>query len=121
MAEQEVYQKFINWLRKTWWGLPDSEQLLPLIKARYTVKEAKFLTGFPFSGRSLEELVTLKSMSPDQLGPYLDDLARRASVDPARAMTTLTLMELEGWVSQVAGMRFCRVGSERPSQGSPVA
>ena len=80
MAEQEVYQKFINWLRKTWWGLPDSEQLLPLIKARYTVKEAKFLTGFPFSGRSLEELVTLKSMSPDQLGPYLDDLARKGIV-----------------------------------------
>ena len=31
MAEQEIYQKFIDWLGKTWWGLPDSEQLLPML------------------------------------------------------------------------------------------
>jgi hypothetical protein len=36
--------------------------LLPLIKARYTTEEAKFLTGFPFSGRSLAELGDLKSI-----------------------------------------------------------
>ena len=36
MSEEEIYQKFISWLGKTWWGLPDSDQLLPLIKARYT-------------------------------------------------------------------------------------
>ena len=52
MSEREIYRKFIDWLGQTWWGLPDSEQLLPLIKARYTQEEAQFLTGFPFSGRS---------------------------------------------------------------------
>jgi len=77
MPEQEIYQKFIDWLGKTWWGLPDSEQLLPLIKARYTAEEAEFLTGFPFSGRSLEELADFKSMALDQLGPYLDELSRK--------------------------------------------
>jgi hypothetical protein len=77
MAEQEIYEDFIDWLGKTWWGLPDSEHLLPLIKARYTTEEAKFLTGFPFSGRSLAELGDLKSMPLDELGPYLDELARK--------------------------------------------
>jgi len=48
---------------------------LPLIKVRYTVEEAEFLTGFPFSGRSLEELAELKSTAAEGLGPYLDDLA----------------------------------------------
>ena len=77
MSEPEVYQKFIEWLGKTWWELPDSEHLLLLIKSRYTTEEAEFLTGFPFSGRSLEELSELKSMDPDQLGPYLDGLAQK--------------------------------------------
>jgi len=26
MSEQEIYEEFIDWLGKTWWGLPDSEQ-----------------------------------------------------------------------------------------------
>ena len=69
MSEADVYRKFIDWLGKTWWELPDSAYLLPLIKARYTAQEAEFLTGFPFSGRSLAELAELKSMTPDQLGP----------------------------------------------------
>jgi hypothetical protein len=43
MSEQEIYQDFISWLGKTWWGLPASDQLMPLIQARYTVKEAAFL------------------------------------------------------------------------------
>jgi hypothetical protein len=80
MAEQEIYRKFIDWLGQTWWGLPDSDHLFPLIKARYTVAEAKFLTGFPFSGRSLEELAEMKSVAADQLKPYLDDLARKGIV-----------------------------------------
>ena len=61
MSQEAIYQKFIEWLGKTWWQLPESDQLLPLIKARYTPEEAEFLTGFPFSGRSLEELSDLKS------------------------------------------------------------
>ena len=88
MSEQEIYRKFIDWLGKTWWGLPDSERLLPLIKARYTPEEAEFLTGFPFSGRSLEELSDFKSMPPDQLEPYLDELARKGIVFKREAENT---------------------------------
>ena len=77
MPEEAIYRNFIEWLGKTWWELPDSEHLLPLIKSRYTTEEAEFLTGFPFSGRSLEELSELKSMDPDQLWPYLDGLAQK--------------------------------------------
>lgn len=67
MVDQEIYEKFIDWLGKTWWGLPDSEQLLPLIHASYTAEEAKFLTGFPFTGRSLEELADLNAPTSNQL------------------------------------------------------
>ena len=77
MSEAAVYQKFIEWLGKTWWGLPESDQLLPMIKARYTREDAEFLTGFPFSGRSLEALSELKSMPMAQLASYLDNLAKK--------------------------------------------
>ena len=46
MSELEIYQNFILWLGKTWWGLPASDQLVPLIKARYSVEEAAFLIGY---------------------------------------------------------------------------
>jgi DNA processing protein len=82
-------------------------------------ENAALLTGNSYPGESGGEAGTLwEALTDTPL--HVDDLARKASVDPARAMTTLTLMELEGWVSQVAGMRFCKVGAERLSPGSPA-
>ena len=54
MSEQEVYRRFINWLNQTWWGLPEADELMPLIMARYTPEEAVLLTGMPFSGKNLK-------------------------------------------------------------------
>ena len=56
MSEQEVYQRFIDWLRQGWWDLPEADELMPLMMARYTPQEASLLTGMPFSGKSLEEV-----------------------------------------------------------------
>lgn len=79
-TDLEIYEKFIEWLGKTWWGLPESDQLMPIIKARYTVEEAEFLTGMPFSGSTLEELAEAKKRDPKELGPWLDDLARKGII-----------------------------------------
>jgi len=56
MSDEETYERFVEWLGKTWWELPKSEHLMPTIKVFYTPEEATLLTGIPFSGRSLEEL-----------------------------------------------------------------
>jgi NAD-dependent dihydropyrimidine dehydrogenase PreA subunit len=80
MSEREIYEKFVKWLGKTWWGLPESDQLMPIIKARYTVEEAEFLTGMPFSGSNLEELARLKGKDPAELTPYLDELAKKGVI-----------------------------------------
>jgi len=80
MSDEETYRNFIDWLGSTWWGLPEAEELLPLIKARYTAEEAAFLTGIPFSGRTLEELADIKGMEPGELGPQLDTLAGKGIV-----------------------------------------
>ena len=80
MSDGEVYQRFIDWLNKAWWRLPESEHLMPAIRAFYTPEEAALLTGIPFSGGNLEELASLKGIHPDELGPKLDALARKGAV-----------------------------------------
>jgi len=79
-SEKELYQELIDWLRKAWWGLPESEHLMPTVQAFYNPEEAALLTGIPFSGRSLEELAEMKGMAPEELAPRLDALARKAVV-----------------------------------------
>ena len=79
-TEKEIYQELIDWLRKAWWGLPDSEHLMPTVQAFYNPDEAALLTGIPFSGRSLEELAEMKGMAPKDLATRLDALARKSAV-----------------------------------------
>jgi len=64
MENHDVYENFITWMRRTWIGLPDSEALLPAIKARYSGEEAALLTGMPFSSKSIRELAVQKEMDP---------------------------------------------------------
>ena len=80
MSEEEIYRRLIDWLKQTWVHLPESAELLPLIKARYTAEEASLLTGMPFSGKSLEELGEIKKMDPAVLARRLDALARKGVV-----------------------------------------
>jgi len=80
MSDQEIYQKFIEWLGKTWWGLPQSEHLMPMIQARYLVEEADFLTGMPFAGTTLDDLAKAKGRDPQELRPYLDTLAAKGVI-----------------------------------------
>jgi len=70
----------MDWLRQTWWGLPEAEELMPLIMAQYTPDEASLLTGMPFSGRNLEELAEMKQMDPAELSHRLDALAKKGLV-----------------------------------------
>lgn len=39
MSQKEIYEEFVDWLGKTWWELPESEQLMPIIKARCTAEK----------------------------------------------------------------------------------
>ena len=78
MNEQVIYERFIEWLKQTWYGLPKSDALLPLIKATYTPEEASMLTGMPFSGRNLEELAEMKEMDPSELREQLDEMSKNS-------------------------------------------
>jgi len=77
MSEQEIYQGFIDWLKQTWYGLPEADDLVPLIQATCTPDEAALLTDFPFKGSYLEDLAEMKKTPVEELGQQLDELARK--------------------------------------------
>jgi NAD-dependent dihydropyrimidine dehydrogenase PreA subunit/DNA-binding transcriptional ArsR family regulator len=80
MSNQEAYEHFVQWLGRAYWELPDSEHLMPLIRAHYSAEEAALLTGMPFSGKTVEELAAKKGLDPAELGPKLKELSRKGMV-----------------------------------------
>jgi ferredoxin len=80
MSEEEIYEGMRDWLKKTWYGLPEADELAHLIMATYTPEEASLLIGMPFSGRNLEELAEMKQMDPTELMEKMDAMAKRGLV-----------------------------------------
>ena len=82
MTEQErtTYTEFIEWLKQSWYGVPDADVLLPYVAARYTPEEALLLTGMPFMPKTLAELSDLTGTNVDVLRPKLDALTSKGLV-----------------------------------------
>ena len=78
--DRDIYTRLIDWLKQSWYGVPDSDVLLPYVAARYTPEEAALLTGMPFAPKTLSELSELKGLSAATLGRQLDALAARGLV-----------------------------------------
>lgn len=80
MPKEEIYRQLRDWLKQTWYNLPETDELLPLIKANYTPEEASLLTGMPFKGMNLEDLAAMKQMEPEVLRQRLDAMARKGQI-----------------------------------------
>lgn len=81
MSEQEIYKGFIDWLREgSIWDTPETDELIPLVQATYTLEEAALLTGMPYQSTSLEELARLKQMDPSELKGKLDTMSEKGLV-----------------------------------------
>jgi electron transport complex protein RnfB len=76
-----IYLDFIEWQKQSWYGAPDSENLLPYVSARCTPQEAALLTGVPFSFKTLADLSDLKGIDPETLRRELDGLALKGLVN----------------------------------------
>jgi len=77
MTEREIYDRFIEWMRGTWIGLPESDFREEVIRAKYSVEEAEFLTGFPFRKTPLHELAEMKGTSERALVERLEPLVKK--------------------------------------------
>ena len=59
MSEEGVYSAFVDWCRNAGLHLPNTAALLPAIKARYSLEDAAFLTGFTLASTVLAELAKM--------------------------------------------------------------
>jgi NAD-dependent dihydropyrimidine dehydrogenase PreA subunit len=77
MSSQKVYEDFMGWLARTWYGLPESKDLLDTIKTRYSQEDAAILTGVPpFPDfNTIDEIATHKGVDASELAQQLDRLA----------------------------------------------
>jgi electron transport complex protein RnfB len=76
VSDEAIYREFIDWF-KMGWHLPETEELLPLLKARFSPEEAAFFTGMPLGLTRLEDIAEAKGVDPSELGEKLDALARK--------------------------------------------
>lgn len=77
MVEEAIYTAFIDWFKNAGSHLPETEELMPAIMARYTPEDAAFLTGFPTRATCLADLARTKEMCLDDVEAKADALARQ--------------------------------------------
>ena len=80
MTEQEIYEKFIEWMDNPLMEWAESDVMMPMITSFITPEEAEFLTGFPWSSKSLEEIAQLKNVHPAELAPKLKELCDKGLI-----------------------------------------
>jgi len=80
MPDEEIYQKFIEYMSHPIWEFTESEHKMPMIKALISPEEAEFLTGFPKKNTSIEEIADLKDMDAAELETKIKALCRKGLV-----------------------------------------
>ena len=56
MSDEEIYQKFIEYMNNPVWQFTESVYKLPMITSFISPEEAEFFTGFPMGHKTLEEI-----------------------------------------------------------------
>lgn len=80
MTEEDIYQKFIDYVNNPIVGLVESEFKMPMITSFITPEEAEFLTGFPMDNATLEDIAELKQMDLAELRPKVKALCKKGLI-----------------------------------------
>ena len=80
MSAEEIYQKFIDYMNNPVIEFTESESKMPMITSFITPKEAEFLTGFPMSNKTLEEIAEIKQMDLAELEPKVKALCQKGLI-----------------------------------------
>jgi formate hydrogenlyase subunit 6/NADH:ubiquinone oxidoreductase subunit I len=80
MTDNEAYERLAERLRDTWYGLPQADEVMPLLKAHHTPGEASLLAAIPFGGNNLEDLAEITGIEAADLKPRLDALAGKGAL-----------------------------------------
>ncbi len=80
MTEQEIYQKFIDYMNNPVWEFTESEHKMPMIKSFLTPNEVEFLTGFPMTATKLEDIAAIKEMDEAEILPKIEALCKKGVI-----------------------------------------
>ena len=83
MTEEEIYQKFIDYMNNPVWEFTESEHMMPMITSFITPEEAEFLTGFPMlpqNPMTLEQIAETKQMDLTALEPMVKALCKKGLI-----------------------------------------
>ena len=80
MSDEKAYESLIDHIRNWIFGLPESEMLMPLMKMRFTLEEAQFLSKFPHWPTTLDELSGKFGIGPDKLLQVMDSMIRKGFI-----------------------------------------
>ncbi len=80
MTDKEIYEKFIAYMNNPVWEFTESEFKMPMIKSFISPEEAKFLTGFPMTNKSIEDIAEIKQMDVTDLVPKIKALCEKGLI-----------------------------------------
>ncbi|MBI5249142.1 MAG: 4Fe-4S binding protein [Desulfomonile tiedjei] len=80
MLGEKAYDDLVDHIRNWIFGLPDAEELMPLIKMRFTQEEAWFLSRFPHWPATLEQLSQGYGIAPDKLSKMMEAMIRKGFI-----------------------------------------
>ncbi len=80
MTDQEIYQKFIEYMDNPFWKFTESEHKMSMITSLINPEEAAFLTGFPMTGMTIEEIADIKKMDLPELKEKIKKLCRKGMI-----------------------------------------
>jgi formate hydrogenlyase subunit 6/NADH:ubiquinone oxidoreductase subunit I/DNA-binding Lrp family transcriptional regulator len=80
MPKAEPYKNLIDHFRNWIIRLPESEQLMPLLKLRFKPEEAEFLAQIPFLGHTSEQLSKKLKITPKKLTKKLEKLSKKGII-----------------------------------------
>jgi len=80
MTDKEVYTDLIERSRTWLFGLPDSDQLMPLLKMRFSPEEADFLRKFPYVPHTLDQLCERLDTSAEELTGKMKPMIRKGLI-----------------------------------------
>ena len=84
MSDADSYKILIDHYREWMFGLPDSEYLLPMLKARFSPEDAQFLSQLPFIGHNVEKLSKKLNIPSEELREKLDLVMHESRKDLIR-------------------------------------
>ena len=73
---KDLIERFNNWIFR----LPDSKQLMPLLKIAFTPEEAQFLVKIPFIGHTAEQLSEKLEIPEKELKEKLENFAKKGII-----------------------------------------